>query len=85
MANHQSAIKRMHQNERRRIQNMSYKSSIRTAVKKFLRAAGEKSSDAQQLLRTAISLLDKGVSKGIVHRNTASRKIAGLSKKLQAS
>jgi small subunit ribosomal protein S20 len=85
MANHQSAIKRMHQNERRRIQNMSYKSGIRTAVKKFLRAAGEKSSDAQQLLRTAISLLDKGVSKGIVHRNTASRKIAGLSKKLQVS
>ena len=85
MANHKSAIKRMHQNERRRVQNMSYKSSIRTAVKKFLRAAGEKSTDAQQLLRTAISLLDKGVSKGIVHRNTASRKIAGLSKKVQAS
>ncbi len=85
MANHESAIKRMHQNERRRIQNMSYKSGIRTAVKKFLRAAGEKSSDAQQLLRAAISLFDKGVSKGIVHRNTASRKIAGLSKKLQAS
>jgi small subunit ribosomal protein S20 len=85
MANHQSAIKRMHQNERRRVQNMSYKSSIRTAVKKFLRAAGEKTTDAQQLLRSAISLLDKGVSKGIVHRNTASRKIAGLSKKLQAS
>jgi small subunit ribosomal protein S20 len=85
MANHKSAIKRMHQNERRRIQNMSYKSSIKTAVKKFLRAAGEKSSDAQQLLRSAISLWDKGVSKGIVHRNTASRKIAGLSKKLQVS
>jgi small subunit ribosomal protein S20 len=85
MANHKSAIKRMHQNERRRVQNMSYKSSIRTAVKKFLRAAGEKSTDAQQLLRSAISLLDKGVSKGIVHRNTASRKIAGLSKKVQAS
>ena len=85
MANHKSAIKRMHQNERRRVQNMSYKSGIRTAVKKFLRAAGEKSTDAQQLLRSAISLWDKGVSKGIVHRNTASRKIAGLSKKLQAS
>jgi small subunit ribosomal protein S20 len=85
MANHQSAIKRMHQNERRRIQNMSYKSSIKTAIKKFLRAAGEKSSDAQQLLRNAISLLDKGASKRIIHRNTASRKIAGLSKKLQAS
>ena len=85
MANHKSAIKRMHQAERRRTRNMSYKSGIRTAVKKFLRAAGEKSSDAQQLLRTAVSLFDKGVSKGIIHRNTASRKIAGLSKRLQTS
>ncbi len=85
MANHKSAIKRMRQNEERRIQNMSYKSGIKTAVKKFLRAAGEKSSDAQQLLKNATSLLDKGVSKGVIHRNTASRKIAGLSKKLQES
>ncbi len=83
MANHKSAIKRMRQNEERRIQNTSYKSSIKTAVKKFLRAAGEKSSEAQQLLQNATSLLDKGVSKGVIHRNTASRKIAGLSKKLQ--
>ncbi len=82
MANHPSAIKRMHQNELRRVQNMSYKSGIRTAVKKFVLAVAEKSTDAQQLLRKAISLFDKGVSKGVIHRNTASRKIAGLSKKL---
>jgi small subunit ribosomal protein S20 len=85
MANHPSAIKRMHQNERSRVRNMSYKSGIRTAVKRFLQAAGEKSSDAPQLLRKAISLFDKGVSKGVVHRNTASRKISGLSKKLRVS
>ncbi len=82
MANHPSAIKRMHQNELRRVRNMSYKSGIRTAVKKFMLAVAEKSPDAQQLLRKAISLFDKGVSKGVIHRNTASRKIAGLSKKL---
>ena len=85
MANHPSAIKRMHQNELSRIRNMSYKSGIRTAVKKFMQAVDEKSPDAQQLLRKAISLFDKGVSKGVIHRNTASRKIAGLSKKLPVS
>jgi small subunit ribosomal protein S20 len=85
MANHPSAIKRMHQNERRRVRNMSYKSGIRTAVKKFIQAAAEKSPDAPQLLRRATSLFDKGVSKGVIHRNTASRKIAGLSKKLHVS
>jgi small subunit ribosomal protein S20 len=85
MANHPSAIKRMHQNERSRVRNMSYKSTIRTAVKKFFQAAAEKSPDSQQLLRKAISLFDKGVSKGVIHRNTASRKIAGLSKKLHVS
>jgi small subunit ribosomal protein S20 len=85
MANHPSAIKRMHQNELSRVRNMSYKSGIRTAVKKFMQAVAEKSPDAPQLLRKAMSLFDKGVSKGVIHRNTASRKIAGLSKKLPVS
>lgn len=85
MANHPSAIKRMHQNELSRVRNMSYKSGIRTVVKKFMQAVAEKSPDAPQLLRKAISLFDKGVSKGVIHRNTASRKIAGLSRKLPVS
>ncbi len=85
MANHPSAIKRMHQNDRRRVRNMSYKSGVRTAVKKFMQAAAEKSPDAPQLLRKAISLFDKGVSKGVIHRNTASRKISGLAKKFHVS
>jgi small subunit ribosomal protein S20 len=84
MANHPSALKRMRQSEKKRLRNMAYRSRIRTAVKKFLRAAGEQSADATQLLRLASSLLQKGVSKGIVHQNTASRTISRLSKRLPA-
>jgi small subunit ribosomal protein S20 len=84
MANHPSALKRMRQSEKKRLRNMAYRSRIRTAVKKFLRAAGEQSAEAGQLLRLATSLLQKGVSKGIVHHNTASRTISRLSKRLPA-
>lgn len=61
---------------------MAYKSKVRTAVKKFLQAADQKDADSSQLLSAATSLLHKGVSKGILHSNTASRTIGRLSKKL---
>lgn len=82
MANHKSALKRMRQNEERRVRNMSFKSRVKTAVKRFLSASESKSEDAEALLRSAASLLDKGVSKGIFHKNTASRTVARLSKRL---
>ncbi|MBI4964859.1 MAG: 30S ribosomal protein S20 [Desulfomonile tiedjei] len=85
MANHPSALKRMQQNEKKRIRNMSYKSKVKTAVKRFLLAKEENAADAQALLVRAESLLHKGVSKGIFHRNTASRAISRLAKKLTAA
>jgi len=72
----------MRQNEERRVRNMSFKSRVKTAVKRFLSASESKSEDAEALLRSAASLLDKGVSKGIFHKNTASRTVARLSKRL---
>ncbi len=84
MANHPSALKRIRQNEKKRLRNMSYKSKVKTALKKYLRSADEQSQDAPIFLRSAVSLLHKGVSKGIFHTNTASRTIARLSKKLPA-
>jgi small subunit ribosomal protein S20 len=85
MANHPSALKRMRQNELKRVRNMSYKSKVKTVVKKFLRAAEENSGDAGALLGRATSLLHKGVSKGIFHTNTASRAISRLAKKLPSA
>ncbi len=82
MANHPSALKRMRQNEKKRLRNLSYRSMVRTAVKKFLQAVDQKSPDVQELFRSASSVLAKGVSKGIFHKNTASRKISNLAVKL---
>lgn len=83
MANHPSALKRMRQNEEKHLRNISYKSKVKTAVKKFLKAAEEKSAEAANLFNNAQSLLHKGVTKGIFHENTASRTISRLAKKLQ--
>jgi small subunit ribosomal protein S20 len=81
MANHPSALKRMRQNEKKRLRNHSYKSKVKTAIKKYLQAVADKSADTTTLLNSAASLLQKGVSKGIYHRNTASRTISRLYKK----
>jgi len=85
MANHPSALKRMRQNEDKRIRNMSYKSKVKTAVKRFLRAADEKAGDTRELLGRATSLLHKGVSKGIFHKNSASRTISRLARKVPSA
>lgn len=85
MANHPSALKRMHQNEIKRVRNMSYKSKVKTAVKRFLRSVEEKAADAEALLGRATSLLHKGVSKGIFQKNSASRTVSRLAKKLPAA
>lgn len=85
MANHKSAIKRHTQSEKRRARNASIKSEIRTVVKKTREAAeGAKPADAKTLLQTAVTLLDRAVSKGTLHRNNASRKISRLTKAVSA-
>ncbi len=69
--------------KKRRLRNISYKSKVKTAVKRFLKAADQEAENAGDLLNKAKSLLAKGVSKGIFHKNTASRTVSRLSKKLQ--
>ncbi len=74
MPNHKSAEKRVRQNEKRRNVNRSNKSKLRTQIKKLRSALG--SSDGQQsrdLLIPTVSLIDKAVNKGVMHRNTAAR------------
>jgi len=85
MANHPSALKRMRQSEERRVRNISYKSRVKTAVKKYLHSAETHADDAGTLFSHATSLLHKGVSKGIFHKNTASRTISRLAKKLAST
>ena len=72
MANHKSAIKRIRQDRKKRLRNKSYKSYIKTVTKKFMRE--EDLAKKEELLKTLYSALDKAVTKGILHRNTAARR-----------
>ncbi len=79
MATHRSALKRHRQSLKRRLRNVSCKSSIKTAIKRVNEALskGDK-EEAELLLKRATSLLDRAVSKGVLHRNNASRRISRL-------
>ncbi|MDJ0912651.1 MAG: 30S ribosomal protein S20 [Desulfobacterales bacterium] len=81
MANHKSALKRARQNEMRRIRNRATKTRVKNAVKQ-VQAAIEPNSDqnAQDLLKEAKSIIDKAAKKGVIHKNTAARKISRLSR-----
>jgi small subunit ribosomal protein S20 len=84
VAHHKSAKKRILTNEAKRTKNRQYLSSVRTAVKKFITAA-DKSEGAEtltQLFKSAQSALAKAGSKGMLHKNNVSRKIARLTKRL---
>lgn len=85
MANHKSALKRVRQNEKRNEINRSNRSKLRTSIKKVrvAVAAGEKKEGSEILLST-VSLIDKAVNKGIIHRNTAARHKSRLTKHVNA-
>lgn len=85
MANHASARKRVRRNERRAEINTARRSRIRTFVKKVEAAISEGNSDeAKQALRVAQSELHKGISKGILNKNTVARKLSRLSARVKA-
>ncbi len=79
MANTRSAIKRIRQNEKRRVRNRTIRSQVRTAVKTARAAGGDALRTA---VAEAIRALDKAVTKGVVHRNTAARKKSALARRL---
>lgn len=82
MANTKSAIKRMRTSEKRRLRNRSIISSVRTAIKKFERGLGQgEREQSEALLRYALRKLDKAVTKGVLHRNTAARKKSRLQRR----
>ena len=85
MANTSSALKRMRQNERRRLRNRTVRSKVRTAVKTARTALSTPGPDVRATVAEAIRALDKAVTKGVVHRNTAARKKSALARRLAAA
>ena len=92
MANIKSAEKRIKTNERNRLQNRFYKSSVRTLIKRFLKhletyqvsQSLEDQEKAKTLLNLIYSLLDKGTKKKIFHKNAAARKKSNLAAALKS-
>ena len=85
MAHHKSAKKRIRQTERRTEVNRARVSRMRTFVKKveLLIASGDKTL-AADALRVAEPELMSGAQNGILHKNTASRKVSRLAARIKA-
>jgi small subunit ribosomal protein S20 len=69
MANHKSALKRIRQNESRKVRNRYYAKTMRNAVKKF-RLVTDKNEAGEQLPKL-YSMIDKLAKKEIIHKNKA--------------
>ena len=81
MANHKSAEKRVRQNAKRKDINRNNRSKLRTSIKKLRTAvAGHDKAGSVEHLNPTISLIDKAVNKGIIHKNTAARHKSRLTK-----
>ncbi len=85
MANIKSAKKRAKTNEKRRKINLARKTEIKTIIKKYSSAIEDKNvQSAKDLLTLAESKIRRAAGKGLFKKNTASRKVSRLTKKLVA-
>lgn len=85
MPNIKSAKKRLEISHRNKLRNSAAKSAIKTAIKKFESAvAGRENEQAQAAYKNMVKTLDKAVTKGFLHKNTAARKKSRLSKYLKS-
>jgi small subunit ribosomal protein S20 len=85
LATHLSAIKRARQNEKRRLQNLQIRSTVKSSVKKVKAAVEKKDAEgAQKALSMTIPLIQKARSKGVFHKNTSARKISRLTREVNA-
>lgn len=83
MANIKSAIKRAKTNEKRRAQNASFKSDLRTSIKTFNTSADNNDVEAaKKAFLVATKKIDKAASKGLIHKNAANRQKSRLQKRL---
>lgn len=78
-----SSYKELRKAKHRHARNINIVSELKTSTKDFQKLLSEKKADeAKSLLKDLISKIDKAASKGVIHRNTASRKISRLTKNL---
>lgn len=91
MANTKSAIKRIQIAERNRLRNKTYKSAVKTLIKKYFNAVDNYATDpnakaleqVQEAMSAAYSKIDKAVKCNVLHRNNGARKKSRLAKALK--
>ena len=92
MANSKSALKRIKIAERNRLRNKSYRSAVRTLMKKYFQAVEEYAASpteenktvVEQRMSAAYSKIDKAVKRSVLHRNNGARKKARLAKAMKS-
>ena len=83
MANHKSALKRIRQNEKRRLHNRHFRNRARTLVRKGRSAiASGDAALARSAIRAAVRDLDQAAARGIIHARNAARRKSRLMKQL---
>mgnify|MGYP001483354425 CR=1 FL=1 len=84
LANTAQARKRVRQSEKARTRNAAQKSNFRTSIKKVLKSLSDKNKDQSNVdFKEAMSVIDKLVIKGLIHKNKAARQKSRLNKKIQ--
>jgi small subunit ribosomal protein S20 len=91
VANIKSSIKRIDIAERNRLRNKSYKTAVKTLMKKYFEAAQtytanptpEQMTIVQERMSLAFSKIDKAVKRGVLHTNTGARKKARIARALK--
>jgi len=84
VANIKSQIKRNRQSVKRNLANRKVRSELHTRTKKANEAVAAGADNADELVRDAMSRIDKAVSSGVMHKNKAARKKSQLARKLSA-
>jgi small subunit ribosomal protein S20 len=85
MTKHPSAQKRHRQSVKRQARNQAIRSRVRTFVKGVRESVDARNTaEATERLKSAARAIDKAVTKGVLHRNTASRKISRLTRAVRS-
>jgi len=78
MANHQSALKRIRQNESKRLHNRYFAKTMRNSVRKFRDLSDKK--EAEELLPKLYAMIDKMAKKNLIHKNKAGNLKSSITK-----
>ena len=82
MDRHPQQIKRERQDKKRRLRNITNLSKLRTHIKRVLETTSK--SDAEKIYGKAVKVIDKAVSKNLIHKNTGARRKARITRHLNS-